>query len=124
VVEDDAATRAALVDSLELLNSRVIETANGREALAILEQQAGRADAAEQIALVLSDMVMPEMGGRALLHALREKPLNTRIVFLTGHPLDEETFEDLHSQGLQGWLLKPLSIEQLSQTLAQALEEE
>jgi two-component system, cell cycle sensor histidine kinase and response regulator CckA len=124
VVEDDAATRAALVDSLELLNYRVIETANGREALAILEQQAGRADAAEQIALVLSDMVMPEMGGRALLHALREKPLNTRIVFLTGHPLDEETFEDLHSQGLQGWLLKPLSIEQLSQTLAQALEEE
>jgi signal transduction histidine kinase/ActR/RegA family two-component response regulator len=122
VVEDDAATRAALVDSLELLNYRVIETANGREALSIFEQRTNQADAAEQISLVLSDMVMPEMGGRALLHALRERSETAKIILLTGHPLDEETFEDLKPHGLQDWLLKPLSIERLSQTVAQALE--
>jgi len=128
VVEDDAATRAALVDSLELLNYRVVETVNGREALSIFEQHAGQADPAQQIALVLSDMVMPEMGGRALLHALQERALRERsktakVILLTGHPLDEETLEDLKPHGLHGWLLKPLSIERLSQVVAEALEE-
>jgi nitrogen-specific signal transduction histidine kinase/CheY-like chemotaxis protein len=127
VVEDDAATRAALVDSLELLNYRVIEATNGREALSIFEQHTGQADATEQIALVLSDMVMPEMGGRALLHALQERALRersetARVILLTGHPLDEGTFEDLKPHGLRDWLLKPLSIERLSQVVAGALE--
>jgi signal transduction histidine kinase/ActR/RegA family two-component response regulator len=123
VVEDDASTRMALADSLELLNYQVTEATNGREALAIFEQNA------MQIALVLSDMVMPEMGGKALLYALQERALRERsetakIILLTGHPLDEGTFEELKPQGLQDWLLKPLSIEQLSQVVARALEEE
>ncbi len=126
VVEDDNATRAALADSLELLNYRVVETTNGQEALAILEQYADQppADPEQEIALVLSDMVMPRMGGRALFHALKERNLGTKIVLLTGHPLDEKELEGLRSQGLRGWLLKPLSIEQLSQVVAEALEEE
>jgi two-component system cell cycle sensor histidine kinase/response regulator CckA len=123
VVEDDSATRAALVDSLELLNYRVIEAINGREALSIFKQLAGQADASEQIALVLSDMVMPEMGGKALLYALREISPTAKVVLLTGHPLDEGTLEDLKPQDLHNWLLKPLSIEQLSQVVAQALGE-
>ena len=122
VVEDDAATRAALVDSLELLDYRVIEATNGREALKTFEQHTGQADPVEQIALVLSDMVMPEMGGRALLHALRERSETAKVILLTGHPLDEGTFEDLKPHGLQDWLLKPLSIERLSQVVAEALE--
>jgi CheY-like chemotaxis protein len=123
VVEDDAATRAALVDGLELLSYRVIEATNGLEALSIFEQHTGQADPAQQIALVLSDMVMPEMGGKALLYALREKSANAKVLLLTGHPLDEGTFEDLKPHGLQGWLLKPLSIERLSQVVAEALED-
>ena len=123
VVEDDAATRAALVDGLETLNYRVIEATNGREALSIFEKRAGQTDPTEQIALVLSDMVMPEMGGKALLYALREKSVSAKVVLLTGHPLDEGTFEDLKPQGLQSWLLKPLSIERLSQVVAEALED-
>jgi CheY-like chemotaxis protein len=122
VVEDDAATRAALVDSLELLNYRVLEATNGREALSIFEQHVDYADTAEQIALILSDMVMPEMGGKALLNALRERSKTAKVILLTGHPLDEGTFEELRPQGLQDWLLKPLSIERLSQVVAEALE--
>ncbi|MBN1979340.1 MAG: PAS domain S-box protein [Anaerolineae bacterium] len=124
VVEDDAPTRMALVDGLELLNYRVIEATNGREALMTFEQHAGLTDPAEQIALVLSDMVMPEMSGQALLHALRERFPTAKAILLTGHPLDEGTFENLQSQGLRGWLLKPLSIERLSRAVAQALKEE
>jgi CheY-like chemotaxis protein len=126
VVEDDDAARAALVDGLELLNYRVVETTNGQEALSILEQYADQppADPKHKIALVLSDVVMPGMGGRALFQALKERNLATKVVLLTGHPLDEGELEGLRSQGLRGWLLKPLSIERLSQVVAEALEGE
>ena len=126
VVEDNAATREALVDSLELLNYRVLEAANGREALAIFEQQTSevsedsRSLEERRIALVLSDVVMPEMGGQALLHALRQRDPTVKVMLLTGHPLEKE-LENLQAQGLSGWLLKPPSLEQLAQVLARVL---
>jgi two-component system cell cycle sensor histidine kinase/response regulator CckA len=116
VVEDNATTRKALVDSLELLNYRVLETTNGREALALLERHA------DQIALVLTDVVMPEMGGKALFQALKERGSNVKVAMLTGHPMDEE-LEDLRAQGLIGWITKPPSLEQLAQMVARALKE-
>jgi len=114
VVEDDAALREALVDSVELLNYQVLEAANGREALAVLEQHAG------EISLVLSDLVMPEMGGQALFHAMRQRGLALPVVMLSGHPMENE-LKDLQAQGLAGWMLKPPSPERLAQLLAQVL---
>jgi CheY-like chemotaxis protein len=116
VVEDNNETRKALADSLELLNYRVLEATNGREALEIVERHV------EKIALILSDMVMPEMGGRALLHALMEHVPSMRVILLTGHPLDEKDFGDLRAQGLKSWALKPLSAEQLAKIVAEALQ--
>jgi two-component system cell cycle sensor histidine kinase/response regulator CckA len=115
VVEDEAATRRALVESLEMLNYRALEAANGQQALATFEQHAGTID------LVLSDMVMPEMGGKALHYALQERDPAVRVVLLTGHPLDEQELEDLHASGLRSWALKPLSLEQLARIVAEAL---
>jgi len=124
VVEDDAAVRKALVDSLELLNYRVLAAANGREALAILERQTSEVSEDFRslgIALVLSDVVMPGMGGIALLQALKERGLAVRVVMLTGHPLEEE-LESLRAQGMIDWLLKPPSLERLAEVLARRLK--
>jgi CheY-like chemotaxis protein len=115
VVEDEAATRGALVESLKMLNYRTLEATNGRQALEIFEQHGSIID------LVMSDVEMPQMGGRALLHALRERDREVRLVLLTGHPLGEREFEDLRALGLRGWILKPLSVEQLAQVVAEAL---
>ena len=104
-----------MVDSLELLNYQVLEAVNGQEALALME------DRGEQIALVLSDVVMPVMGGIALFHALRQRGLTLPVVMLSGHPMEKE-LNSLQAQGLAGWMLKPPNIEQLAQTLAQALK--
>jgi two-component system, cell cycle sensor histidine kinase and response regulator CckA len=114
VVEDNAALREALADTLERLNYRVIQAANGREALAVLEQRA------DEIALVLSDLVMPEMGGQALFHAMQQRGLDLPVVMLSGHPMENE-LEVLQAQGLAGWMLKPLDEEQLAQLLARVL---
>jgi CheY-like chemotaxis protein len=90
VVEDHLPTRQALISSLAFLNYEVVEASNGREALAILSSKV------HDIALVLSDVVMPQMGGVALLHAMRQQKLGLPIVLLTGHPLTQEMENSRH----------------------------
>jgi signal transduction histidine kinase len=114
VVEDSAAMRIALAKSLEFLNYQVMEAANGQEALVALERDSA------QIALVLSDAVMPGMGGIALLRSMRQRGLTTPMVMLTSHSMREE-MEGLREQGISDWLSKPPSMEQLTRALARAL---
>jgi two-component system cell cycle sensor histidine kinase/response regulator CckA len=114
VVEDSASARKAVVDSLKTLNYRVMEAANGHEALAILELYG------DDIALILSDVGVPGVGGVALLHALRARGLPARVVMLTSHPMKKE-MESLRAQGMIDWLPKPPSLEQLAEVVAQAL---
>ncbi len=110
VVEDSPTTRQALADSLEALNYRVRVAENGQQALTMLEQHP------EEIALVLSDVVMPGMGGIGLIEAMQQRGLTTRVVLLTGHPLKEEW---VHLK--VDWILKPPSLETLARVIAQAL---
>jgi CheY-like chemotaxis protein len=116
VVEDSRSVRRALVESLKMLNYQVLEAANGREALVLLEQH-------DEMALVLSDVVMPRMGGIALLHSMRERGLAVRVVMLTGHLLKRKELENLRAQGMTDWLLKPPSLEQLAQVVDRVLKE-
>ncbi len=115
VVEDDAATREALVDSLTMLNYRVLTATNGQDAMNVFEQRRGK------VALVLSDLVMPVMGGQELLRALRQRDSQVPLVMLTGHPVDRE-LTNLKAWGLSDWLLKPPSLEQLAEVVERALK--
>jgi len=115
VVEDDAVLRTALVDTLRSLNYQVLEAANGQEALDTLQQRA------REVALVISDLVMPEMGGQALFYVMRRRNLTLPMIMLSGHPMEQE-LRSLQAEGLAGWLLKPPDIEQLSRLLAQVLK--
>ena len=84
VVEDNEATRQVLVDTLETLNYRTVQAENGRFALTILTKPNHGID------LILSDAVMPEMGGSALLHAVHDQNLNIPFIIVTGHPLEQD----------------------------------
>jgi len=114
LVEDNEATRKALVDSLHLLNYTVLEAENGREALDLL------ATRGNEISLVLSDAVMPMMGGIALFHKMRQRRLKIPVILLTGHPFSNE-LESLKELGLAAWLSKPPELGSLSQLLFQVL---
>ncbi|MGC9394949.1 MAG: PAS domain S-box protein [Anaerolineae bacterium] len=115
VVEDNAATRAALCSSLDMLNYRTLEAANGKEALELFAQH--RAD----IALVLTDLVMPVMGGKALAQALYQQSPDLGIVVMSGHPLDPETDIRITSSVCE-WIHKPPSLEHLAEILARVLQ--
>ncbi len=114
LVEDNHSTREALIGSLALLNYQVVAATNGRSALTLLATQQAEID------LVLSDVVMPEMGGVALFHALREQGLAIPVVLLTGHSLSSE-MENLLLLGLAGWMPKPPDLAVLSHLLADVL---
>lgn len=114
VVEDEETLRAALAASLEQLNYRVLAAANGEQALAVREREG------EEIALVLSDVVMPVMGGIALFHALKQRAWDIPMILMTGHAMGKE-LEALREQGLAAWLPKPPSLERLAQAIDSAL---
>ena len=118
VVEDDAAIRSALSASLELLNYRALAARNGVEALALWD--ANRA----VIGLVLSDVVMPEMGGIALFHALQQRDPSVKVMLLTGHMLEqhlEDQLKMLKARGLAEWMQKPPALTKLAETIAAIL---
>jgi two-component system, cell cycle sensor histidine kinase and response regulator CckA len=114
LVEDQGALRQSMVELLTTWNYRVIEATNGRHALEILDSTP------EPIALVLTDAVMPVMGGIGLLKEIRQRGLDIPVVLVTGHPLQDE-LEGLRRLGMTAWLAKPVSIVQLANTLALAL---
>jgi len=115
VVEDDDAMREALVEMLKLMNYVALCASDGREALEIFDRQG-------DIDLVLSDLVMPEMGGVALYGVLKEKYPDVKMVVMTGYPLAEKG-KDLLEQGIVAWLQKPLDAETLSRTLQKVLHQ-
>lgn len=114
VVEDNAMMRTALLDVMDMLGYRVLEAANGREALVVCEQHK------DDISLVLSDWVMPQMGGLALVRELERRDVAVKVLMLTGHPLDNETKMAVPTS-VVGWLLKPVDLDQLTEAVAQAL---
>jgi signal transduction histidine kinase/FixJ family two-component response regulator len=114
LVEDDAATRKALSDGLTLLNYRVLAMENGNEALELVSSQPS------EVNLILSDVVMPELGGIELVRALRQRGLGTPVVLMTGHPVHDE-LEKLQEEGLVTWLPKPPRLKQLAEVIVQTL---
>lgn len=113
VVEDDGAMREALVEMLELMDYQVLSAVDGREALQRFEEE-------RAIDLVLSDLVMPEMGGVALYEILKERYPQVKMVMMTGYPLAERG-KELIEQGIVAWIQKPLDAETLARTIKKVL---
>ncbi len=114
VVEDDEATLNAVHEILETLNYRVLTATDGRQALDIIESFNGGVD------LVLSDLVMPEMGGVALYQELEGRSFSTKVIFMTGYPLGAGTRELLDHKKVT-WLQKPIRSETLARVIQDAL---
>ena len=80
IVDDKEDYRKIIRAELEAVNLRVIEAKNGSEALQVLETTP------EPVAVVIMDMVMPNMDGIETLFKIKEndKTRNIRVIMLTG----------------------------------------
>ena len=114
LVEDDPEVRSSLAAILEQWHYRVMEAANGQEALACLARPW------RQVDVILSDVVMPRLGGIGLVKALRKDGVATPVILMSGHAAAVERI-GLPEAGAQGWVDKPPSSWQLAHALAKAL---
>ena len=82
VIDDEAAVRATTGKMLALLGWDVAEAENGRTGLALFRARA------DEVALVVLDLSMPEMGGTETLAALREVRPDVPVILSTGYTPD------------------------------------
>ncbi len=87
VVDDEASVREATSQVLTAHHYRVLTAANGREGLAVFLAHR------EEVALVLTDVMMPEMGGGTLVRSLRELKPGVKVVATSGLDPDSQNRE-------------------------------
>ena len=114
LVEDEDAVRKLARLVLEASGYTVLESRNGREGLAMCEAHDG------PIHLLVTDVVMPELGGRELSErALKLRP-DIKVMFMSGHTEDVVLKEGV--QGGTAFLQKPFTPAGLAQKVRDALD--
>jgi two-component system cell cycle sensor histidine kinase/response regulator CckA len=112
VVEDELALQRAAQRILERLGYRVIVASNGEAALELLEQR-GR-----EVALVISDMSMPRLGGPELFKEARSRGHNMRFLFSSGYaPSVQAVLSDVP------FLAKPWTYDELASKVQEVLNQ-
>jgi len=99
---------------LEPNGYKMIRARNGLEALEIVQKQ--------QVDLIISDLVMPKMGGLELLESLREKGLEIPTILMTFHG-SEGTAVQAFRLGARDYIIKPFAIDEMLNAIDRALTE-
>jgi two-component system, cell cycle sensor histidine kinase and response regulator CckA len=116
VVEDDPAVRALTVRMLHQQGYRVLQAANGDEALRIVCEQN-----AETIALLVTDLVMPQMGGKHLAEQLAALHPPIKVMFMSGYT--DTTIVQQHQLAPRSvFLQKPFSRALLAHSVREVLD--
>jgi signal transduction histidine kinase/integral membrane sensor domain MASE1/ActR/RegA family two-component response regulator len=114
LVEDEDAVRHLARQVLEMQGYTVLEARNGLEALAVAEHQAGH------IHLLLTDVVMPEMSGRALVESLRAIRPSIAVLYMSGYTDDAIVRQGVLEPGT-AFLSKPFTLEILVRKVQEVL---
>ena len=104
VCEDDFAIKTMISTKLKQENYSVYTVQNGQEALNLMEKQ--------QIDLVISDIMMPEMDGYEFVQTLRETKHTLPILMITAKS-QLESLEEAFKLGVDDYMVKPLRLEEL-----------
>jgi len=116
VVEDEDDVREFLVAALENGGYRVIEARNGREALVVCESFSGH------IHLLVTDTVMPEIGGPELAQRLAPLRAGLKVLFISGYAELDVLTAGLEQSG-SAFLAKPFSSQALLTALRHLLDQ-
>jgi CheY-like chemotaxis protein len=114
LAEDDAHVRAAAGRALREVGYTVLEAADGEEALA-------RAAGAQRLDVVVTDVVMPRLGGPALAARLRAALPSVRILFVSGYT-EDGLLERTLGEGVSEILWKPFTAASLARRVRDLLD--
>jgi signal transduction histidine kinase len=106
LVEDDKGVRTLSADALQEIGFRVVVADGGKAALQLLEEH-------PDVALLFTDIMMPEMNGRALAElALKMRP-DLKVLYTTGFTRNAVVHNSILDHGVN-FIAKPFTIEELA----------
>ena len=116
IVDDEAPIRTITAQTLQAYGYQVITASDGADAVAIYAQHR------DEIAVVLTDMNMPVMDGRATIRALMK--LNPAIKVIAASGLNANgSVSKVNEANVKHFLTKPYSAETLLKTMRAILEQ-
>ncbi len=115
VVEDDTTLRKAISRSLKKYGYKVLEAANGVEALLIGEKHNA------PIHLLFTDVVLPQMSGRELAGRLRPLRPGLKILYMSGYTENAVINHGILKES-QGFLQKPFKVKNLLEKIREILD--
>jgi CheY-like chemotaxis protein len=113
VVEDEEPVRQLLTNMLRVLNYRTTVAADGEEALALITQEGLRPD------LLLTDAIMPKLGGKELVAAIHAILPDLKVILMSGYVDERAGSNDLDLQ--LPFLQKPFSLNILAAKIREVL---
>lgn len=114
VVEDDELVRSLTVRSLEAHGYRVVAFGDPAEALANLP---------DDVALLVTDVVMPKLNGRELAEKVLRLAPRARVIFVSGYTPDEVLARGVSEDAVE-FMQKPFSMDDLARKVRAVLDED
>jgi two-component system, cell cycle sensor histidine kinase and response regulator CckA len=115
LVEDDTQVRSIAATALEMSGYDVLTAANGAEALRLCQRFNSKID------LLLTDMVMPRMGGQELSSRLLKLRPGTRVLYMSGYSENAIVHHGAIEEGTD-FIEKPFSLEALTRKTREVLD--
>jgi CheY-like chemotaxis protein len=116
LVDAEGDVRAALREMLKMLGYRVLEARSGREAERLAAQYP------DQIHLLLTDVLMPDMNGPELARIVCGRRPETKVMFVSGYMHEMSDWAGLLARGTR-LVPKPLHVDELKQAIREVLAE-
>src|SRR5690349_1947080 len=113
IVEDDPSTRSGLTELVSAWGFQTDEASNGEEALQKVTTF--------RPAIIVTDVIMPRMGGLDLLRALKDQLSDLTLILLTAQGTVESAVEAI-KEGAYDYLSKPVDPQRLKILLQKAVE--
>jgi two-component system cell cycle sensor histidine kinase/response regulator CckA len=117
LVEDEESIRRLGQAILTKFGYSVLSASNGREGLEIFGKNR------DKIALVILDLVMPQMGGRECLREIMKLDASMKVIIASGFASNGQN-ESLHEEGARVSIRKPYETRQLIETVRRVLDTE
>ncbi len=113
-VEDEIILRDTTCNSLKSILKEIVVADNGKDGLEKFEN--------DKFDLVISDLAMPIMGGSEMIEKIRLIDKNIPIIVTTAYGSQNEEVENLTKIGMSDYVMKPVDIMKLVQTIDKIME--
>jgi signal transduction histidine kinase len=114
LVEDEEVVRSLASATLKFAGYEVAEASDGEDALGVFAERSAEFD------LVITDVLMPKMGGRELMQAVAQSCPEMPVLYMSGHIADDELQEEISKDGVP-FLPKPFKPSELTEKVIEVL---